>query len=118
MKLIINKKLANSFHSKLPSWIKKMHDLFVDHLPVKPKIYVMSKAVQATDTPTDSEIKLTAELAQLQNNLIVKREALKSAEELLEKERLMTNHLRLELENVQKFYVDMMAQTKRSEKRK
>jgi hypothetical protein len=43
MKSYINKKLTNAFNSKIPSWIKKMHDTFADRQPKKPKIYYMNK---------------------------------------------------------------------------
>ena len=38
MKNYVNKKLANSFQNKIPDWIKKMHDLFLESQPVKPKV--------------------------------------------------------------------------------
>lgn len=43
MKTYINKKLTNSFNTKIPNWIKKMHDLFVDHQPTKIKQYFINK---------------------------------------------------------------------------
>jgi len=43
MKGYVNKKLTNSFQNKIPSWIKKMHEMFIDKQPVKPKIYTMAK---------------------------------------------------------------------------
>lgn len=55
MKGLINKKLTNSFNNKIPSWIKKMRDLFVDHhqQASKPKQYFMNKEIQA-DFPTEN----------------------------------------------------------------
>ncbi len=43
MKSYINKKLTNSFNTKIPNWIKKMHELFVDKQITKPKQYFMNK---------------------------------------------------------------------------
>ncbi len=43
MKGYINKKLTNSFNTKIPNWIKKMHGLFVGHQPTKPKQYFTNK---------------------------------------------------------------------------
>ena len=34
MKSYVNKKLASSFQNKIPDWIKKMHELFLDSQPV------------------------------------------------------------------------------------
>lgn len=49
MKGYINKKLANSFQNKMPSWIKKMHDMFLDKQPVKPKVFFSTKEVQTIE---------------------------------------------------------------------
>ena len=35
MKQQINKKFAHSFENKIPDWIKKMYQLFIDSQPVK-----------------------------------------------------------------------------------
>jgi hypothetical protein len=46
MKGYINKKLTNSFNSKIPSWIKKMKDIFCDRQTAKPKTFYTNKDCQ------------------------------------------------------------------------
>lgn len=73
MKGLINKKLTNSFNTKIPSWIKKMRDLFVDRQQTsKPKQYFMNKEIQA-DFATENEEKIKQELQDLSHTLILKR---------------------------------------------
>ena len=58
MKSYVNKKLANSFQNKIPDWIKKMHELFLDSQPVKPKVYYCNKPVQTHEYTSPEEIRL------------------------------------------------------------
>lgn len=57
MKNYVNKKLSSSFQEKLPTWIKKMHGMFVENQPKKPKIYYCSKQIQTTEITSPGELK-------------------------------------------------------------
>jgi hypothetical protein len=46
MKHFVNKKLATSFQGKIPDWIKKMFEMFLEAQPVKPKVYYCNKNTQ------------------------------------------------------------------------
>lgn len=73
MKSYINKKLHNTFDNKMPKWIKKMHEVFLDNQPVKQKIYIMNKEIQATETFTEKELRLIGDVQELNHKIILQR---------------------------------------------
>lgn len=62
MRHFVNKKLATSFQGKMPDWIKKMFEMFIESQPVKPKIYYCNKSIQTSDFVTSTEVKARTEL--------------------------------------------------------
>ena len=77
MKNYVNKKLANSFQNKIPDWIKKMHDLFLESQPVKPKVYYCNKPIQTDAYISNEELRLKHEVDTLKLSQIDKNKEIK-----------------------------------------
>ena len=74
MKNYVGEKLTGSFGEKMPVWIKKMHDVFIENQPKKPKIYYCNKNVQTIDVPTQGEVKARKEMDEMKEKMATQSE--------------------------------------------
>lgn len=57
MKNYVNQKLTHSFEGKIPNWIKKMHEVFIENQPKQPKVYKCNYGLQTVEYPSQGEIR-------------------------------------------------------------